>query len=251
MTDKMPIDIHRYWDERLASNLNLRGTGHRAFSLEYNHYLYQAQTDCLTKLLEKNKIDLSDKRILDIGSGTGFFVDYYLKRGAEKITGLDISETSVNYLSKVFTGCLFFVEDISNTSLDYLGSFDFVSVISMIYHIVDDNLFKKAVNNLCMLCKSRGYLLISDAFMGRWFLNAGHAHLRSLDEYRPYLEEFEIVDIMPIYYLLNHTFIPFIGPKIIEVLNLGNLFYRIDNHLRGKRWNNCSGMKFILLQKAR
>jgi len=246
---KMSIDLRKYWDDRLASNLNLKGTGHRAFSLGYNQILYQAQADCLTSLLNKWRVNLAHKWILDVGCGTGFYVDYYMKRGAERVYGIDISETSVKYLTEKFPDCIFAVEDISRASLGYLGSFDFISAISVLYHVIDDKLFEQAIKNLCLLCKPGGYLLISDVFEGRWRPSAQHAHMRLLAQYQPYLENFEVLQIAPIYYFLNRSYIPFIGPKVIDIFRLGKLFYRIDDRLRRKGRKNGNGMKFMLAQR--
>jgi 2-polyprenyl-3-methyl-5-hydroxy-6-metoxy-1,4-benzoquinol methylase len=246
---KTAINLQKYWDDRLSSNLNLRGTGHRAFNLQYNEYLYQAQADCLTKLLDKWDINLANKKLLDIGSGTGYYIDYYKKRNASGVSGLDLSKTSVDYLKSKYPEFNFHVEDISGPSLEYLGTFDFISAISVIYHVIDNRKFSQTLINLSVLCKPGGYLLISDAFTKSWSLSAQHAHLRSLEEYQLSKYNYKVIDISPIYYLLNRTFIPILGPKIINGLNLGYFFYGFDQRLREKGWKNGSGMKFMLAQK--
>jgi SAM-dependent methyltransferase len=247
--NKKTLDTRKYWDDRLASNLNLRGTGHRAFGIEYNNALYRAQADCLEALLDRWQVDLKGKRVLDVGSGTGFYVDFYLNRGAQHLCGLDISETSVQYLSDKYPGCSFYVEDISKPALADLGEFDLVSVISVLYHVIDDALFRQAVDHLGNLCKPGGYLLISDALKGFWLPSAKHARLRRLEAYQPLLENFEIIALAPIYYFLNRSFIPVIGPKLIDLLHLGSILSRWDDRLRKRGWGNGSGMKFLLARR--
>src|SRR3990172_1207342 len=88
----------KYWEDRLAKNINLRGTGHRAFNLRYNEYLYKTQEDAMDILLDESKVDPKNKKILDIGSGNGFYIKYFLDKGAANVWGLDITEASVNYL---------------------------------------------------------------------------------------------------------------------------------------------------------
>lgn len=246
---KAPFNIKKYWNDRLSSNLNLKGTGHRAFSLKYNQYLYHAQVNCLSKLLEKRNIDLHNKSVLDVGSGTGYFIDFYLKHDPRKVCGIDISEISVNYLKTKFPNGNFLVEDISNTTVDYLGKFDFIAAISVLYHVVEDTSFQQALKNLCSLCEPEGYLLISDAFKGSQHLSARHAHLRTLDEYSPFLNDFEIVEIAPIYYYLNRGYIPYVGPWLIDKLNLGSVFYRLDEKMRAQERDNGNGMKFLLARR--
>ncbi|MGE5124586.1 MAG: class I SAM-dependent methyltransferase, partial [Acidobacteriaceae bacterium] len=138
MMSKHNLDVHKYWEERLASSPNLKGTGHRAFSLGYNQYLYQAQLNCLVYLLDKWKVGLLNSRVLDIGSGLGFYIDFYRDRGAGEILGMDISETSVSFLKEKYPADKFLLADISNCTLDGLGEFDFISVVSVLYHVVED-----------------------------------------------------------------------------------------------------------------
>ena len=141
------FDPQNYWEKRLAENPNLLGTGHRAFSLAYNQILYQAQIDCLDALLNKHEISVQNQTVLDVGSGTGFFVDYYLNKGA-RVIGLDLTEASVKFLKRNFPTCQFFQADVSEKKLPVNRSVNLVSVISVFYHIVDDLRFQRAVKNL-------------------------------------------------------------------------------------------------------
>ncbi len=253
MSDKKTdlMNTQRYWEERLTLNLNLRGTGHRAFGMDYNKWLYQAQTDCLDLLIAQHNIDVAGQRVLDVGSGSGFFVDYFAQRGAGTIYGVDITEVSVAHLRETYPQHTFLTCDIADTQPSIDHDFQLISVMSVLYHILDDTRFATAVTNLAHWLMPGGYLFISDTFAPSLLLTARHARFRTLHEYEQILleHEIEIVDLIPVYYLLNRTFIPLLGPKLMDLLALGKWFYQFDQRMRNNGKNNRDGMKLLLARK--
>jgi SAM-dependent methyltransferase len=245
------FDPQAYWEERLAKNPNLLGTGHRAFSLEYNRWLYQAQHDCLDLLFGSYEINIQGQSVLDVGSGTGFFVDYYHQKGAQVI-GLDIAQSSVNYLHQQFPACEFYVADVSDQPLPVNEPVSLISVISVLYHIVDDLRFQQALHNLIEILAPQGYFLLSDIFTSKSLLVGKHARFRSLSDYESIFQaqNMRVLAISPMYFWLNRTFLPVLGPKIISALHLGRLFYRWDLNLRLKGRDNGNQMKLMLAQKG-
>lgn len=248
---KNELDTQSYWEQRLAAQTNLKGTGHRAFDLENNLWLYRTQRECLDQVLDENQIVVNGKSVLDIGSGTGFFVDYYQQRQAGVIVGVDLTQTSKNYLDENYLAGTFYVADISEKVLPFSGSFDIVSAMGVLYHIVDEDRFQQAIANICSLVKVGGHLVISDSFHIPLLPPARHARLRSLEEYEPLLTRsgVTILDLRPTYYLSNRTYIPIVGPMLINGLKLGRILYNIDKRLRKTKLSNGSGLKTLLARK--
>lgn len=142
---KSNFDPADYWEKRLAANTNLRGTGHRAFSPEYNQWIYQSQRDCLDQLIRKYNIQFAGRNILDIGSGFGYYIDFFLEKSPLSISGIDITQTSINYLSQKYSGLSFYKLDISESIASISDrKYEFISAISVLIHIVDDNKFVAA-----------------------------------------------------------------------------------------------------------
>lgn len=249
MTDQ--FNPRAYWESRLAANISLRGTGHRAFSLEYNDRLYAAQRDCVTQLLDGHGVDLAGGSALDVGSGNGFFVQCWLDQGATTVTGLDITVASVAYLQQQFPQEGFAVADVAAAHLPLNRRYDHVSCVSVLYHVVDDAKFQQALGNLCAAVLPGGTLLVSDTFVPSLLPTARHARFRTLEEYRTVLDqaEMEILEVLPVYYLLNRTFVPVIGPALLNGLRLADPFYQLDRRWRAQGRSNGDGMKFLLARK--
>lgn len=195
-----------YWEKQLGTHFALRGVGCVSCNETYNKYLYFLKVSSLDKILNKYSIPIKEKSILDIGSGIGFFVDYYNKKGAKKITGMDITEISISMLKEKYPAYNFQVADISDPNLHFKEKFDIVNAFDVIYHITDDDRFEIAINNISSLCIGGGYVLITDVFREREAYV--HVHNRSLQKYKKKLTEnsIEILDIIPIYYLMGRYF---------------------------------------------
>jgi len=245
------LDTRRYWESRLTAAPNLRGTGHRAFGLAYNQWLYQAQVDCVDQLLARQKIDLTNRRVLDVGSGTGFYIDYFIRQGANPIIGSDITEISTRYLQAKYPQHTFLTCDVSAQTLPLTGDFFMISCVSVLYHILQQAQFETALKNLCQHLAPGGYLLLSDTFRQPILPSAGHACFRPLSVYAGILAQYQlqIVEVMPLYYLLNRVFAPLLGPFVIDRLQGGAWLYRFDHWLRKQHLDNGSGMKLLLARR--
>jgi len=248
---KSSIDYRDYWEQRLVRHTNLRGTGHRAFSLAYNKILYQAQRDCVEMMIDRHKIEISGQRVLDVGSGTGFYVAFFREKGASQVVGLDYTEASVEYLRTTYPDGEFHVCDIGGERLPVSGPFGVISAISVLYHLVDDAQYDRAIANLCLSMADGGAMLISDTFCTR-SLTAAHARFRPLDRYERLLRAYgvEVVDLLPLYYLLNRTFMPILAPRVLGLKWVSWALYETDKRWRAEGRDNGGSMKLMLACKT-
>lgn len=249
MADKMQT----FWHNRLSNDETLIATGHRAFNLVYNQALYEMQCDTLNTLLQTHEIDATDKVVLDVGSGLGFFVDYFLMKGAKNVAGLDIAPASIDYLRQTYPQAQFHCVDVGAVpALPVTTLFDIVSVISVLYHIVEEDAFRRALRNICQAVMPGGYLLISGMFKSTWQITAGHVQFRTLDQYQAIFDQFnlQVVDVLPMYYLMNRTFVPFLLPPVLGLKPVIRLLMSIDRRLRNQRTHFGAGLKMLLAKRA-
>lgn len=191
----------QYWNRRLAESFNLRGVGNIGFSEGYNKWLYRRKERCIEASLRD--VTITDRRVLDIGCGTGFFVQWYRERGAF-VCGLDITQASVERLTRQFGG-EFYVQDIADPRYEPHGLFDFVNVWDVLYHIVSPAGFQQAIQNIAKSLKPGGLLLVTDWLAGSNDVRiADHVQARCLATYRQVLpEHFEEREVYPLYRFLN------------------------------------------------
>ncbi len=210
-----------YWEQRLRSDFTLGSVGSLDFGQAYNRWLYRRKADVIAALFAG--ADLRGNRVLEIGCGTGFFVDWYFKRGAE-VSGIDIAEASIRKMSQRFRGD-FRVQDIAAVDYRPAQSVDIVDMWDVTYHIVDDQAFAQAIDNIAMSLKPGGLFICTD-----WFgaavpeRRAPHVKARNLATYKSILgtRGFTLRDVRPLYHFLN-------APHYWRFDNrLGGIYYALD-----------------------
>lgn len=196
----MAYQAKDFWEARLRQNFSLLGTGHSGFSRRYNRYMYKLRALKLDWALARYNIKVKGVRVLDIGSGTGFFVEYYLAKGAGNISGVDITDISVDSLNQRFPGRDFYKLDISKRPYPGQGKFDIINVFDVLYHITDEQDFKAGLKNILASSKSGSWIFITDS-LNPGLGGAEHVCYRKIETYRQILAEegVDISGILPVF----------------------------------------------------
>jgi SAM-dependent methyltransferase len=241
----------RYWEERLSKDFSLGGVGYLRLGLEYNKWLYKARLRALSKVLKKNKIDVKGKRILDLGVGNGFYVEYWKKMRVSSITGVDITEKSTSSLKTKYPQYEFMQADISSKELRIQGTFDLITAFDVLFHIVDEDKFEQALSNIANLSHRDTQILITDSFLKESRPPSFHEYDRTMERYKEALSKVGIkpVVIVPVFYFMNNPIdmasienkfmrgmLPFTWFAITRMCSLGNklrLLGRSVNYLLG------------------
>lgn len=155
-------------------------------------------------------LDFSDKEILDVGCGTGFYVGLWKNEiGVRHITGIDMTNIAIENLKEKFPDAEFYRSDVSNDAdLAFLirtKEFDVVSAFDVLFHIVDDNRYEKAIKNIHSMLKSNGIFVFSDNFIHGPTIRSTYQVSRSLSHIEKTLIEngFEIIQRRPMFVLMN------------------------------------------------
>jgi SAM-dependent methyltransferase len=190
-----------FWEERLREHFDERGTGEPGLSKAYNDACYALRLDVLERALRGAGLDPRGRRVLDVGCGAGFFTAWYLARGAA-VTGLDIAPHSIETLRLRFPTARFVLADVSETRLE--DRYDLVNAFDVLYHIVDDARWERALGTLAVAVEPGGLLLVTDAFASQGGLEA-HNRMRPLAAYARLLEPrgFRLAPLRPTHALLN------------------------------------------------
>lgn len=196
-----------YWEGRLASHWGLQGVGYLGYGVRYNNWLYAVRREILRRHLLGLSIELSRASVLDIGSGTGFWLEQWQALGVRSLKGTDIAAVAVERLKEAFPELDIAQIDIAET-LDECsrnGEFDVVSAFDVLFHITDDARFNRAIENISTLLKRGGYFFFSDNFVHGTARRTDHQVSRSLNEIEAAIQKsgLKIVRRAPMFVLMN------------------------------------------------
>jgi SAM-dependent methyltransferase len=145
--------------------------------------------------------------VLDIGSGTGFYVRLWRELGTGSVLGSDITNVAVADLWDQYGPGSAIKLDIGGEQLPALQAapFDVISAMDMLFHIVDDVRYERAIQNIYSLLKPGGLFVLTENFVHGPTQRASHIVSRTLSEITGLLENvgFEIVRRRPVFWMMN------------------------------------------------
>ena len=188
----------QFWEERLSSISGLEGVGYAKLGPAFNKWAYKVRKTVFLREWKRLNLQASPQRVLDIGSGTGFYIALWHRVHALSVSGADITDTAVANLKKTFPGDKFHKLDIGGDISAFSqakGSFDAVSCMDVLFHIVDDERYKRALHNISSLLKPGGLFIFSDNFVHAGTIRTRHQVSHSFTDLMRWLHEagFEVV----------------------------------------------------------
>ena len=171
--------------------------------------LYRLRRLNAARLLRKYKLP-PNPRIFELGSGGGYWVDFFRHLEPKLFIGSDLSKTAVQRLSEQYRD----YEFVTMTPLEEAwsriqsrGPYDLTLAIDVLYHLTDDKIWEHSLNQLCMNTAVSGLLLIADYFYEQPADRPSKIHVkhRKMQNYLDVLDkhEFKVEAIQPIFYFLN------------------------------------------------
>jgi SAM-dependent methyltransferase len=202
-----------YWDDLLGAQLDERGVGYPGLALALNRAMYDAERDQLARLLDDHGIAVgSSSRVLDIGAGSGVWIDFWERRGAGAITGVDLTEAAVSGLRRRFPRHAFAQVDIGEAGGALSGPFDVITAMSVLLHITDDDRWRSALRSIAeALGRGGSAVLIEPLVVHRWwgppFGPEANSKARSLADWRAALADanLDLVELRPATVLLGNV----------------------------------------------
>ncbi|GIV30544.1 MAG: hypothetical protein KatS3mg034_1119 [Vicingaceae bacterium] len=167
--EEKPYNARQFFDSWYSSALNAGEFSDRiTLSPNYTNlmmkYHYNLVENLIIEFLHDKNI--SKPNILDIGSGTGHWLEFYHQLYPDaKIIGLDISEVAVKQLNKKLKN-----KNIEVMCFDISKSFNpginfhIVNAIGVMFHIVEDIQWENAIENISKVLVEGGYFIVSGKF---------------------------------------------------------------------------------------
>jgi 2-polyprenyl-3-methyl-5-hydroxy-6-metoxy-1,4-benzoquinol methylase len=216
------FDNQGYWERRLREHYSLEGVGYLRLGRRYNEWMYRVRGAVFDEVVRRHLTPPSPQsprrtaggataplEVLDVGAGTGFYIERWLALGAS-VTGIDLTEVAVERLREKFPAARFVRADIGQPLTEPLaserGRFAAVSAFDVLFHVVDDTQYARALGNIAELLEPGGLLFWSDNFIHQPTIRVTHQVSRSLSEATAALETagLEIVSRVPMFVLMNY-----------------------------------------------
>jgi SAM-dependent methyltransferase len=192
-----------YWQKRYR-NFDMNASGHADLPLKYNHWLYRMKSKKILAAVKRVGVDVASARVLELGCGTGVYVDLWRSRGVKTLTGFDIAQVAADNLAKKFPEYRFYQEDLGDADLisrHSSATYTLVTAFNVLYHIINDIDFHQALRNINRLAAPGALFFITDLFVHGPEETHGYMQYRSWDNYLAALKVagFEVLERKPVY----------------------------------------------------
>lgn len=192
-------DMRTYWEDRIASHGRHRGIGTCRDPESVNRARKEALFHSIEALLDNSTIEtLSGLDLLDAGCGTGIYADYLSKQGGN-VCGFDFSRAALDHATT--NGATASYVQGSITDIPYQDDrFDISFCLSVLYHLIDDEDWVAAIQELSRVTSPGGHLVLRINWEERRFGDGEHFQERPRSEYLDLLSDygFELRDVIPI-----------------------------------------------------
>jgi SAM-dependent methyltransferase len=202
----MAFDPRSYWEERLGERLELDTVGFKGLGLPFNSWMYRVRRHVFRKYVRPLVRAAPGLEVLDVGSGSGFYLERWAEAGAAAVVGSDLTSAAVGELRRRFPQHEVIELDIGADPSELPERrFGAASAFDVLFHVVDDERFERAIGNLYELLEPGGLLVISDNFVHGEAERAEHHVSRPLRAFEAALEGagFDVLLRRPMFFLMN------------------------------------------------
>jgi len=183
-----PASPKAFWDDRLSSTGPFRGPGTSGYSEAYNRALYRFNARVMDILLGPLPIDWRNARVLDVGSGRGFWLEYLIRKGAD-VDGVELTDFGFARLSEQYPQVHMYRGDVADpTVLPPAARYDLITAISVFIHIVEDGALASALGILSSHLRTGGYLVFNEKYPATSVTAGGYCRNRSRADWASLLQ---------------------------------------------------------------
>lgn len=202
-----------YWQDRLSDSRDpVTLVGHRALGPEWNRAIYARRYQVLQALIENQRLTAGLKilRVADCGAGFGLFWPFWRDLGVQDYLALELSQEAVRYLREEFSkdeprtrARAVQVNLVEESTMSKCTDRTIVTFLDVLYHIVDDEEFARALAAGWNMLEEGGTLVFADCLGERAFSSGSHVRFRPLALYGKVLgKQISAFQVFPLFLTL-------------------------------------------------
>jgi SAM-dependent methyltransferase len=198
MGEKVRVNAYRpneYWARLHREHAaKLSAVGYGALGEGFNRVCYGRRLRAAERILRFSASPFPPSRVLEAGVGVGAYSRLWEPLGVREWVGVDISAEAIAALRKRFPNQSFHEVDLASRDevswrpVRERAPYDAITAIDVLYHVIDDEKWVSALQNLAVLLRPGGVLVVSDVFVDATQQRAPHVRRHPLSEYRAVLE---------------------------------------------------------------
>lgn len=153
-----------YWEQRLGADVPLHSVGFHGLSNAFVSWLYRVRVQRF--LRTARPYARPGMRILDVGTGGGFYLSLWQRLGVRDLTATDLTDASLSAVRRRFPGIHTARFDVGEPDLPLEEhAFDAITCMDVMHHVMDDAQYDQALRNFARLLKPGGILIFTDNFL--------------------------------------------------------------------------------------
>ena len=161
MSDQTTID---WWDRRHVGLGAYEAVGCDGVGESFNAWMYRVRRRVFRRVVGPLLPEPVTAAVLDVGSGFGFYVDRWRDLGVSDVTASDAAPAALARLRRRHPDVATLPLDITAPRDLPARTFDAVSAFDVLFHIVDDVAYERAISNLAAVLRPGGLLVFSENF---------------------------------------------------------------------------------------
>lgn len=209
---KKKYDPRKFWNDRYQT-FDITTSGHIDLPYYFNVWMYKLKIakikNALFKYIDKKRA--KNIKLIELGCGTGVYINLWKKYDINELIGVDISSEAIDKLKIEYPEYNFYENDLSSDTMTKIcgeSSADVITAIGVLVHIVDDELFKKAVINISKIIKDDGIILITEYLCRGTHQDKTYMKIRSLSSYKKIFKDagLDMIYQKPLYYFMGRPY---------------------------------------------
>lgn len=177
----MALNVKEYWENRIQNNSKYRSIGHQAYNEKTNKKRKKSVIPTLNSIINDEFDNPENRSLLDVGCGTGVYSKFYDSLLGD-ISGIDISQEAIETINDSNISGTFKQGEASD--LPFNKEFDIVHCFSVLYHIVDDKKWRRAISEITDKTKDNGIIILRINWTEEGENSAKHVKKRKKPEYK-------------------------------------------------------------------